>query len=265
MISATDIFADLQAIRAEKPLVHNITNYVVMNWTANCLLALGASPVMAHAIEEIEDMVQAANALVVNIGTLNAPWVESMDIAMRTANELGKPIVFDPVGVGATKYRTETAQKLLGKHNIAVVRGNSSEILGVTGGPSTTHGVNSTVTPENSLAVARDYARRKDRTVCISGPSDYICSKDFLSVIRNGSPLMASVTGMGCAATAMIGAFLSVRKSAHAATSHAMALCGICGEIAATKSGGPGSFQGAFLDALYAVSLEDIGSRLKTE
>jgi len=145
------------------------------------------------------------------------------------------------------------------------VRGNASEILSLAGKTAATRGVDSGAAPETSLDVAKSFAKKYGGAICVSGPTDYICSEEGVTAVRNGHPMMARVTGMGCAATALIGAFLAVQKSPHLATSHAMALCGICGEIAAAKNPGPGSFQAAFLDALYGVTQDDVRARLKEE
>ena len=143
-ITAQDISRDLEEVRRQAPLVHNITNYVVMNTTANALLAVGASPVMAHAPEEVEDMVDIASALVINIGTLSEPWIESMLKAAKRAQKKGIPIVYDPVGAGATPYRTRTIHELIQAAAPSILRGNASEIMALAGDAAKTKGVDST-------------------------------------------------------------------------------------------------------------------------
>ncbi len=250
--------ADLAMIRERSPLVHNITNYVVMNNTANALLALGASPVMAHAAEEVEEMTAIASALVINIGTLSSGWVESMSLAMRAANRRGRPIVFDPVGAGATRYRDEVCRRLISEGRPAIIRGNGSEILALASHGSATKGVDSTARSADAVEAARALARATGAVVAVSGETDYITDGERLGMVRNGSPLMPRVTGMGCTASAVCGAFAGVNGDALEAAINAMAAMGIAGEIAAAKSAGPGGFQPAFLDALYGLSREQI-------
>lgn len=260
-INAQSIWEDIQKIRQTAPLIHNITNYVVMNNTANALLALGASPVMAHAIDEVEDMVSISSALVINIGTLSTTWIEAMQKAMLKAQELNKPIVFDPVGVGATPYRTANARKLLESVYPTVIRGNASEICAISEESVNTKGVDSTQKSELALAAAKELSHKC--IVVISGEKDLIVKNDRAIAIENGHSMMAKVTGMGCTATALSGAFLAVNSEALMAAAHTMALMGIAGEIAAEKSSGPGSLQMHFLDTLYNLKATDIESRLK--
>lgn len=262
-ITPQTIWDDLQKIRQTAPLVHNITNYVVMNNTANALLALGASPIMAHAPEEVEDLVKIAGALVINIGTLSTAWIESMQKAMSKARHLNTPMVFDPVGVGATAYRTATTQNLFAIAQPTVIRGNASEVLAICGQEIVTKGVDSTQESQAAVEVAKQVVQRYQCTVVISGASDFIV--DFEQGVRldNGHPLMAKVTGMGCTATAIIGAFLAVNRDSLMAATHAMAVMGIAGEMAAEKSAGPGSLQMHLLDTLYSLNQSDIESRLQ--
>ena len=262
---ATAIWHDVQRIRAEAPLVHNITNYVVMNTTANALLAAGASPVMAHAVEEVEEMVRLARALVINIGTLSAGWIESMVRASREARRRGVPIVLDPVGSGATRLRTATVERLLAEAPPTIIRGNASEIRSLVHDERATRGVDSTHDPEDAVAAARALAARCGCVVSVSGATDVIVSGDAVIRIRNGHPWMPRVTGMGCTATAITGAFAAVNPSPLRAAAHAMALNGIAGEMAAERSKGPGTFQASFLDALFLVEENDLQQRLRME
>ncbi len=261
--SPETLWQDLQLIRETAPLIHNITNYVVMNNTANALLALGASPVMAHALEEVEDMVKLAGALVINIGTLSKNWIEAMQKAMWSAKQLNKPIVFDPVGAGATPYRTLKVDSIFSITTPNVIRGNASEISAISNLISTTKGVDSTQTSETAIASAKTLAEKHQCTVVISGAKDFVISDRQVFCIENGHPMMARVTGMGCTATALIGAFLAVNSDYAIASAHAMAVMGIAGEIAAEKSAGPGSLQVNFLDTLYNLAIKDIESRWK--
>jgi hydroxyethylthiazole kinase len=262
---AAAVWNDVQAIRAQAPLVHNITNYVVMNTTANALLALGASPVMAHAEDEVEEMAGIARALVLNIGTLSAPWVEAMIKAGRVACRNGCPIVLDPVGAGATRFRTVTAQRLLHEAPPAIIRGNASEIRALAGAERGTKGVDSTHGSEEALGAAQALAKDYRCAVTVSGATDLIVSESAVIRVSNGHPMMPRVTGLGCTATALTGAFAAVNPSPQLAAAHAMAVMGIAGEIAAARSEGPGSFQVNFLDALFLLDESDIRGRLRME
>jgi hydroxyethylthiazole kinase len=258
MITAESIFSDLTKIREQSPLVHNITNFVVMNNTANALLSLGASPVMAHAVEEVRDMVKIAASLVLNMGTLNPQWVEGMIEAGKAARQKGIPIVFDPVGVGATPYRNETANRILTECHPDIIRGNASEIMALVNTSSTTKGVDSTQTSTSALESARVLSKKSGAIVIISGAEDFITNGKEVTVIRNGVSMMSRVTGMGCTATAITAAFAAVNNDFLKASAHAMAIMGIAGETAAQKASGPGSLQMYFLDTLFNLSNETI-------
>jgi hydroxyethylthiazole kinase len=255
----------VQRIRSESPLVHNITNYVVMNTTANALLAIGASPVMAHAEEEAGDMTAIARALVINIGTLSAPWIAAMFKAGEAARRLGKPVVLDPVGVGATEFRTRTAARLAEEIRPAIIRGNASEIRALASGERGTRGVDSAHASEDAVDAARELASRYGCVAVVSGEVDVVVSGDSIARVFNGDAMMPRVTGLGCTATALVGAFAAVNPSARDASLNAMAVMGIAGEIAACGAKGTGSFLPAFMDALYNLSEADVRSRLKVE
>ncbi len=256
------VWSDVQKIRSAAPLVHNITNYVVMNNTANALLALGASPVMAHAREEVEDMVAIASALVINIGTLSSAWVETMASAMSKASAKGIPIIFDPVGAGATAYRTRTCHELMNAVAPTVIRGNASEIMALVDAAVATKGVDSSTT-EKPVKALRELARQFSCAVVVSGETDLVSDGETWFRIRNGHALMPRVTGLGCTASALVGAFAAVQPEPLSAAAHAMAVMGICGEIAAAQAAGPGSLQMYFLDALYQLNEERIATTLK--
>jgi hydroxyethylthiazole kinase len=262
-LTAKEIIEDLELVREKSPLVHNITNYVVMNSTANALLAVGASPVMAHAVEEVEDMVGIAAALVINIGTLSEPWVAAMSKAAAAGGKKNIPIVYDPVGVGATPYRTRVFRGLIETTWPTVIRGNASEIIASAGDFSATKGVDSAAAAESALASAQWLSGQHDCVVCVSGETDYVVDQDRMLMIRNGHPLMPKVTGLGCTATALCAAFAAVQPDRFRATASAMAVMGIAGEIAGEKADGPASMQLQFLDALYNMTGADIRQRLK--
>jgi hydroxyethylthiazole kinase len=260
---ADRIWADVQRIRAEAPVIHNITNYVVMNTTANALLAIGASPVMAHAEEEVGEMTAIARALVINIGTLSAPWIAAMFKAGEAARRSARPIILDPVGAGATTFRTTTARKLLVELLPAIVRGNASEIRALADDERSTRGVDSAYESEDAAKAANALSTRYGCVVVTSGAVDLISSGGTTTHVFNGHPMMAKVTGMGCTASALTGAFAAVNPSAREAAVNAMAVMGIAGELAADHSPGPGTFLVRFLDALYLLNESDIRQRVK--
>ena len=259
------IWEDLQRIRTGGPLVHNITNFVVMNLTANALLAVGASPVMAHAVEEVEEMAGLASSLVLNIGTLSSPWIEAMVLAGRAARAKGIPAVLDPVGAGATALRTATALRLLEEASPRILRGNASEIRALADLGGGTRGVDAAHPVEGALEAARMLSRRWGCVVTVSGPTDLVVREDRVARCHNGHPIMARVTGMGCTATALMGAFAAVDPDPFRAAASAMAVMGVAGEVAFGKCSGPGSFQVAFLDALAGLRKEDLDRLLRVE
>jgi len=258
---------NLRSVRQGKPLVHNITNYVVMNYTANALLACGASPVMAHAVEEVEEMVSLARALVLNIGTLSLPWIEAMRRAGRRANELHVPVILDPVGAGATRLRTDSAKRLIEYLSIDVIRGNASEILSLTEEKSgvVTKGVDSVHTVDQVTERAMTLAKELGTTLAITGVVDLITDGERVCRVVNGHAMMGTVTGTGCTATAIIGAFLAVCPNSLEATTTGLSYFGLAGEKAAARALGPGSFQIALLDALYEMSEEDLRAGAKIQ
>ena len=251
------IAASLAAIRERRPLIHNITNFVVMNSTANILLALGASPVMAHALGEVEEMALFAGALVVNIGTLDEPWVEAMVRAAEVAGRRGTPVVFDPVGAGATRLRDEAARRILAGKRVTVVRGNASEILALGAGLGGGKGVDATHGVDEAATAAADLARLVRAVVAITGEVDLVTDGERSLHIAGGHPLMARVTGTGCAATAVLGAFLAVDGDPFTATAAALSLFKSCGEKAAAGLPGPGTFAVRLVDALYSITPEE--------
>jgi len=256
---------NLRCVRDGKPLVHNITNYVVMNYTANALLACGASPVMAHAVEEVEEMVSLAKALVLNIGTLSLPWIEAMRRAGRRANELHVPVILDPVGAGATRLRTDSAKQLIEYLSIEVIRGNASEILSLTEKKSggVTKGVDSVHTVDQVTERAMVLAKERGTARAITGVVDLITDGERVCRVMNGHAMMGSVTGTGCTATAIIGAFLAVCPNSLEAAATGLSYFGLAGERAADRVLAPGSFQIALLDALYEMKEEELKAGAK--
>jgi hydroxyethylthiazole kinase len=239
----------LRELRERKPLVHQITNYVVMNETANATLALGALPVMAHAPQEVEAMAANAGALVLNIGTLSEDWVEAMLLAGGAAKG---PIVLDPVGAGATRYRTETARRLLDELDIAAVRGNAAEIATLAGREAQIRGVESISTVGSTSEVVREAANTLGTVVAVTGPTDYVSDGERVIAVANGHELMGTVSGTGCMSTAITGAFLAAKPEAPIeAAAEALVAFGVAGEDAARDAKGPGTFHAGLYDALY--------------
>ena len=259
----TTLWKNISTLKKQSPLVHNITNYVVMNNTANALLAAGASPIMAHAHPEMEDMMNICQALVINIGTLDEYWVTSMKKAVQQANKLQKPWILDPVGAGATPYRDKVLAELL-ELQPSIIRGNASEIMALAKNNTTaTKGVDSSAESNEAIASAKFLAEQYKATVCISGATDIIVDQDREFHLSNGNALMSKITGMGCTATAIIAAFSAIIKDKVEATVSAMALLGVVGELAAKESNGPGSLQMNILDKLHSISETEFTSTLK--
>jgi hydroxyethylthiazole kinase len=251
----------LRELRERRPLVHQITNYVVMNETANATLALGALPVMAHAPEEVEEMASAAGALVLNIGTLSHDWVEAMLLAGKAA---AGPIVLDPVGAGATRYRTDTAKRLLDELDIAVVRGNAAEIATLAGREAEIRGVEAVGSAEGGAELARAAAEMLSTVAAVTGPVDHVSDGERVIAVSNGHELLATVSGTGCMSTAVTGAFLAAKPQEHlGAAAEGLAAFGIAGEDAARDARGPGTFHAALYDALYNLDPETLDDRAR--
>ena len=250
----------LEKIRSSKPVVHNITNYVVMNSTANVLLAMGASPIMAHAPEEVEELLNIANSLVINIGTLSRPWIESMMLAARTCDMVQKPYVLDPVGSGATTLRTETAMALTQEAPPRVIRGNASEVLSLSPEGGAARGVDSAHSIDQAVEAAKEVARTLNTVVAVTGETDVVTDGKVSLKVTGGHPLMGYVTGTGCAASVVVAAFLAMQEDAVAASACALAYYGLAGEKAAAKTQAPGSFWVHVLDELYLITPEELES-----
>ena len=261
-INARALWADIEKLRLAKPLVHNLTNYVVMNTTANALLALGASPVMAHAEEELEEFVAMAGAVVINIGTLDAGWIAAYRKAAAYAKQYQKPLVLDPVGAGATRLRTATCLELLGQGGLSLVRGNASEIASLAGTAGATKGVDSTLSSIGMEGHAQALINQYSVTVCISGAEDYVFGAGGIAYeLAGGNPMLPLVTGMGCTATALCGAFMAVNPNVAQAAAHAMAVMNLASEQAAQTATGPGNLQAHLFNALHALNAHAIELR----
>lgn len=267
-LDARALWADLQAVRAHAPLVHSITNLVVMNFNANALLAVGASPVMAHAHEEVRDMVGIAQALVLNIGTLEPAWISAMQVALQAARARGLPVVLDPVGAGATPYRNAALAELIRAGAPGILRGNASEIMSVAGLAAATRGVDSAASTADASDAAAALARQLGAVVCVSGADDLIVdAAGRRAVLSNGHPWMTRVTGVGCSASALVGAFAAVQPDPWRATVAAMAVLGVVGELAVERvqaaGAGVGRLQIELLDGLQLLDEASFTGRLR--
>ncbi len=267
-LDARALWADLQAVRTHAPLVHSITNLVVMNFNANALLAVGASPVMAHAHEEVRDMVGIAQALVLNIGTLEPAWISAMQVAPQAARTRGIPVVLDPGCAGATPYRNAALAELIRAGAPGILRGNASEIMSVAGLAAATRGVDSAASTADASDAAAALARQLGAVVCVSGADDLIVdAASRRAVLSNGHPWMTRVTGVGCSASALVGAFAAVQPDPWRATVAAMAVLGVVGELAVERvqaaGAGVGRLQIELLDGLQLLDEASFISRLR--
>jgi len=255
----------LREIRKRQPLVHHITNFVVMNTTANVTLAIGASPIMAHAQEEMDALSAFTSVLNLNIGTLTPYWVDSMIMAGKMAGQRGIPIVLDPVGSGATPLRTEAAKRILTEIPVTVIRGNASEVMSLFDktGEIKIRGVDSLETVEAVRHGAHLLAANLKKVIAITGEIDFVTNGMSSIEIHNGHPMFRRVTGTGCAATTAISCFCAVEPDPFVATAAALGYYGLAGEEAAKASNGPGSFQVALYDALYNLSEETMMEKLR--
>jgi hydroxyethylthiazole kinase len=253
----------LRRLRERRPLVHQITNYVVMNETANATLALGALPVMAHAPEEVAEMVALSGALVLNIGTLSSDWVEAMLAAGWAANARGVPVVLDPVGAGATAFRTDAAKRILDQVEVTVVRGNAGEVATLVGVAAEVRGVESVGAAADGADLSRTAARALGVVASVTGAVDHVSDGERSVAISNGDPMMATITGTGCISSAITGCFLAVAPSPFQAAVQALVAFGVAGEDAARGAKGPGSFHVNLYDALYALDPATLDARAR--
>ena len=254
----------LRQLRERKPLVHQITNYVVMNETANATLALGALPVMAHAREEVEEMVGLAGALVLNIGTLSPHWVEAMIAAGKAANAADIPVVLDPVGAGATRYRTDTTKRVLAEVDVTVLRGNQGEVATLVGVDAEVRGVESIAAGDDAAELARLAGRNLGLVASVTGAVDHVSNGERILAVANGHELLATVTGTGCMSSAITGCFLAAKREEPVeAAAEALAAFGVAAEDAARDAEGPGTFHVNLYDALAALDPETLDGRAR--
>jgi len=255
----------LKKIRKEKPVVHHLTNWVTIYDCANIVKALGGSPVMAHAKEEVAQMAKIASALVLNIGTLTVDFIEAMKIAALSANEKGIPVVLDVCGAGATQLRDQKSLELLDKVRIDIIKGNSSEIARVSGESVKTKGVDAVCVDKNMIGVAKKLARNRKCTVVVTGKEDIVTRQDKLYVVKNGDPLMARVVGTGCMATSVIGVFAAVERDLAYAATAGLICFEIAAECAAKLSLGPGTFKEKLFDSIFNLDRKTIDKMQKVE
>lgn len=255
----------LAAVRGKKPMIHHITNTVVMNFTANVTLCLGAAPVMAPCVDESPEMVRFARALLLNIGTLDPDLIESMLAAGRVANELGIPVIFDPVGAGATGLRTNSAKMIARELELAVIRGNAGEVLALFGADGRVRGVDSMDSVDGRIDLVSSFAERSGTVIAVTGALDIVTDGNRTARIENGHSLMGRVTGTGCSASTSVACFAASMEDPFHAALGGLAALGIAGENAAEACDGPGTFVPCFLDALSALNSEIIESRIRAE
>jgi hydroxyethylthiazole kinase len=253
----SDLFS---RVREKRPLIHHITNYVTVNDCANITLCAGGAPVMADAAEEVEEMAAVASALVLNIGTLNRVQIKSMELAGRMANDRGIPVILDPVGAGATQFRTKTVRRLLEELDIAIIKGNAGEIGVLAGAEGKVRGVDSHGLAGDPVAIARDFAKSAGLTVAVSGATDIVTDGKLTLMVDNGHPMMGSISGTGCMAASVSGTFAAESKDTVLASAAAFAAFGIAGERAAACARGPFSFRTALFDELAALSPTDLAT-----
>jgi hydroxyethylthiazole kinase len=255
----------LDKLRDAEPLVHSITNYVVMNSTANVLLAMGASPIMAHAAEEMEELAALPGALVINIGTLSKSWIESMVKAVELAAKNNKPWLLDPVGAGATRLRTDTAKRLLDTSRPSVIRGNASEILALWASGGRTKGVDSTDAMEDAMEAAKEMASQMGSVVAVTGERDLVTNGQRTLIISGGHSMLTKVTGTGCAASVAVGAFLAVEEDPLLAAAYGLAFFGMAASKAGLETDWPGAFWVKTLDQLYALTPAQVVASARIE
>ncbi|WP_291999101.1 hydroxyethylthiazole kinase [Caldivirga sp.] len=254
---------DLNTLRTKRPLVHHFMNFVVMNDAANVTLAIGASPIMAHAKEEVEELASKANVLYINIGTLDEYWVESMIIAGKAASRNNVPILLDPVGAGATRYRTEVVKRILSEVEVSVVKGNGGEMLSLAGVTGGVKGVDSVAnaTMETAVRVAEEYGV----TAVVTGPWDYVSDGGRRIIVKNGTPLLQYVTGSGCMVGSVIASFMGVNRDFVKASVEGLVAFEIAAEKAELKSKAPGTFKQYLIDELYNLTGDDYVKMAKIE
>jgi hydroxyethylthiazole kinase len=261
----TSVAKMMTKVRKTKPLVHHITNYVTVNDCANITICAGGAPVMSDAAKDIPEMVRLASALVLNIGTLRPRTVDSMIIAGKEANDIGIPVILDPVGAGATAYRTESVSKILNAIKVSVIKGNAGEIDVLAGTGGKVRGVDSMSEPIDCENTVKTLAKNTDTIVAMTGPIDYVTDGKKVTILKNGHNYLECVSGTGCMVSSVVGCYVGVHSVNVKAVSAAISVFSIAGEIAAINAKGPGSFKVGLFDSLYNLTEDDIDSKLKME
>ncbi len=261
----------LEELRQKKPIIHHITNYVTVNDCANIVLAIGASPIMADDIGEVEAITAISSALVLNIGTLNQRTISSMLAAGKKANQRNIPVILDPVGAGASELRNQTVTRLLEQVKISILRGNMSEIRFISGLEASTKGVDAAESDiaksdQSGMEIAKSLAKKLNAVVAITGATDLISDGKRTVQIQNGHPMLSYVTGTGCMSTSLVGAFAGVTSDYFLAASAGITCMGIAGEIAYETAGskGTGSYHGAIIDSISTLNPQMIVKKAKT-
>jgi len=260
-----DAYGILERVRKKKPLIHHITNWVTIYDCANITRAFGALPVMAHAKEEVAEMVGLAGALVLNIGTLTPELVDAMAVAAKAANRRGIPVVLDAVGAGATSLRTDSVKVLSSEAHIDVLKGNYGEIGAVAGAKAEVKGVESMGVEGDPVKIAEALSKRLLTTVAMTGKTDVVSGGGRTYLVDNGTAMMGSIVGTGCMAASVIGSFAAVEQDHRAAAAAALACFGIAGELASKKAKGPGTFKELFYDAAYGLSRRDVEAMIRVK
>jgi len=250
-------------IRTEKPVVHHLTNWVTIYDCANTVKVIGGSPVMAHAREEVQDMVRLASSLVLNIGTLTVDFVESMKLAAMGANIKGIPVILDVCGAGATQLRDQKCFELLDKVKINIIKGNLSEVARIAGKNVRTKGVDATHIDVDIMELASSLAQKRNCTVVVTGKDDIITDARKGYVVKNGHPMMANIVGTGCMAGSIIGTFAAVEPDLALSSAAALSLFGIAGELSAKSGAGPGTFKEKLFNHLYSLDRKTIDKMQK--
>jgi len=253
----------LSTVRQRQPVVHAISNWVTASDVASALHAVGARPIMAFTPEEVKEIASGADALVLNLGTPSPSGIESMLRAGHQAVTLGRPVIFDPVGVGASPFRMNSSKRIVTELRLTVIKGNRAEIGFLTGKGGKLAGIDAVMGPEDLLTAAEHLSRTSGAVVAVSGPHDLILSPEHKIIVENGHPIMARVTGLGCILTGLIGAFAAVEKDPLLATVGATAFFGLAGEQAALHAKGPGTFKMTLLDILFTLTPEEMRQRIR--
>jgi len=255
----------LQKVRQDKPVVHHLTNWVTIYDCANIVKALGASPVMAHAKEEVAQMAKIASSLVLNIGTLTPEFVEAMKIAAKSANEKGIPVILDACGAGATQLRDDKCFELLNETRVDVIKGNASEIARLSGESVRTKGVDAGRVNKDMITIARNLSRGRRCTVAVTGKEDIVTNGREIYIVKNGHPMMTHVVGTGCMAASVIGAFCAVESDLACAAASALVCFEVAAECAAKSAGGPGTFKEKLYDHIFNLDKKTIDRMQKVQ